>query len=652
MLKVLRDNLKYLSWILWLVIVVFVIFVFADFGGGISRGNGVQASYAAKVDGAEIPIAEFQRSYRALEDQMRELYGDRYNADVARQMQLPMQALDRLVARRVLVREAERLGLRPSDDEVRAEILQIGAFATPDGGFVGDQEYADILRRNGQTVAAFERSLREDLAVQKLTSALAQAARVSDAEVERSYRQEAEQVGIRYVLLPAGRFTEQVTATPEAVRAYFEAHPQEFQLAEQRVVDYLLVDALRMSAALEVPDTEARAYYDAQQEEFTRPEQVRASHILLKVDEKRPADVAQRELQAVRRRVEAGEDFAALAQQLSEDPGSQPRGGDLGFFGRGQMIPEFEEAAFSAQPGQLVGPIQTDFGYHLIRVEERRAGGVAPFDEVKAQIVSRLRQERALAAAEAKAKEVHAQLAAKEVVTRADLEALAAAESSSLSLQTTPAFGADDPVPGIGRGTPFSAAAFALGPGKVGEPQRTPRGWAIPLLNETKPPRLPEFAEAEAKARQAVEREQREARALRELEAARSKVSGGKALDEVAKELGVEVRDSGEFGASGVVTGLGVAPELARAALALEVGGVGGPIATAQGPVLFQVSIRRHFDPIEFAAKKVEARAELEREAVNRLLLSLIEKRRQELEVEYNRELLEQVGALPEEQAG
>ena len=149
---------------------------------------------------------------------MRELYGDRYNADVARQMQLPMQALDRLVARRVLVREAERLGLRPSDDEVRAEILQISAFATPDGGFIGDQQYADILRRNGQTVAAFERSLREDLAVQKLTSAMAQAARVTDAEVERSYRQEAEQAGIRYVLLPAARFTEQVTATPEAVR--------------------------------------------------------------------------------------------------------------------------------------------------------------------------------------------------------------------------------------------------------------------------------------------------------------------------------------------------------------------------------------------------------------------------------------------------
>ncbi len=652
MLKVLRDNLKYLSWILWVVIAIFVIFVFADFGGGISPGGGGgQASYAAKVDGAEIPIVEFQRTYRALEDQMRSLYGDRYNAEVAQQMQLPRQALDRLVARRVLVREAERLGLRPSDAEVRDEILEIPAFKTPEGGFIGDQQYANLLRNNGQTVAGFERALREDLAVAKLTSALAQAARVSDAEVERSFRRDAEQVGIRYLLLPAARFADQVTATPEEARAYFDAHRDEFALPEQRVVDYLLVDALRMSATLAVPDADVRAYYDANQAEFTRPEEVRARHILLKVDESRAADAAQRQLEAVKRRLAGGEDFAALAQQLSEDPGSKERGGDLGFFGRGQMIQAFEEAAFAAQPGQIVGPIQTDFGYHLIRVEERRAGGLAPFEEVQAQILARLRQERAQVAAEATVREIHAQLAAKEVVTRADLEGLAAADADQLSLQTTPAFGADEAVAGIGRATPFSAAAFALGPGKVSEPQRTPRGWAILLLNETKPPRTPEFAEVEAKARQAAEREQREARARRDLEAARAQMSAGKSLDEVAKGLGVEVRDSGEFGASGSIGGLGQAPELNRAALALEVGGVGGPVATPQGPVLFQVATRRHFDSIEFAAKKSETRAQLEQEAVNRLLLSLIEKRRQELDVEYNRELLEQMGMLPEEPA-
>jgi peptidyl-prolyl cis-trans isomerase D len=652
MLKVLRDNLKYLSWILWVVIAIFVIFVFADFGGGISPGGGGPVSYAAKVDGAEISIPEFQRSYRALEDQMRSLYGERYNADVARQMQLPRQALDRLVARRVLVREAERLGLRPSDAEVRGEILEIEAFRTPEGGFIGDQQYADLLRRNGQTVAGFERALREDLAVEKLTSAMAQAARVTEAEVERSYREDAEQASVRYILLPASRFAEQVAATPEEVRAYFDAHRQEFELPEQRVVDYLLIDALRLAATMQVPDAEAQSYYDAHQEEFTRPEQVRARHILLRVDETRAAEAAERELQAIKRRIEAGEDFAAVAQQVSEDPGSKERGGDLGFFGRGQMIGEFEEAAFSAQPGQMVGPVKTDFGYHLIRVEERRAGGLAPFQEAQAQILSRLRQERALEAAEAKVKEVHTQLATKEVVTRADLEALAAAQPDQLSLQTTPAFGAEEAVPGIGRGTPFTTAAFALGPGKVSEPQRTPRGWAILLLNETKPPRVPEFAEAEPRARQAAERQKRETRAVAELEAARAQVSGGKPLDEVAKGLGVEARDSGEFGADGTVGGLGTVPELARAALALEVGGVGGPVTTPQGPVLFQVVTRKRFDPIAFAAEKSETRARLEQEAVNRLLLSLIEKRRQELEVEYNRELLEQMGALPEEQVG
>jgi peptidyl-prolyl cis-trans isomerase D len=647
MLKVFRENLKYLNWILWLVIVIFVAFIFVDWGiGGLGRSEN--ASYAAKVGSATVSMQEFERTYKQLEAQYREVYGERFTPEVAKQMQLPMQALDRLVSRQILLQEAETMDLSVSDDELRRAILAVDAFKTSDGVFVGDEDYAAILRQNGQSVAAFERNVRADLLVRKLTGALEKTVQVPDNEVEKAYRARAERAAMRFIVVPDTQAVGQVSATDQELKVYYDAHRDDFRLDDQRLVDYLLVDVPRLQQGIQVSPTEARAYYDAHTADFDQPEQVRARHILLKVDDKRGAEEAQRQIEALRKRLAAGEDFATLAAASSEDVASAQRGGELGFFGRGQMVPEFEQAAFAAQPGELVGPVKTSFGYHLIQVEEKRAGGTRPFEEMAPQIENRLRQERAQTEAETKAKALYKKLAAGPEAGEKELKALADAEPSTLGFATTPPFGRDDLVPGIGRQTAFSSTAFALEQGKLSEPVKVPRGWAILHLREVRPPRVPEFSEAEVQVRQVVERQKRVERSLAELRSARAAIAGGKTLDAVAQELGVAVQDSGEFGENDPIRGLGIVPEVTKEAIAAQSGAIGGPVATPQGAVLFQVTERKRFDPIEFAAQRTALRESLQQQEFGRLLQALIEKRRAEMTVNYNRQLLQQFGILDE----
>lgn len=649
MLKVLRDNLKYLSWILWVVILIFIAFVFVDFGGGLSRGTGARAS-AATVGEDKISYADFERQYRQLEAQYRQAFGENFTPEIAKQLRLPLQALDRLVDQRLLLNEAEERGLAATDSEVREAIFEIPGMKDAGGGFIGEETYKRFVRANGYSVRDFEESMRRQIVLTKLNAIFSSSLVVSEADVERAYRDQAERAKVRFVVLPATGFQAQATLSPAEIASYFERHAEDFRLPPQRVVNYLLVDTVRTRAKMTIEKADLESYYNSHLADFTIEEQVHARHILLKVDDKRTAEAAESSLVAARRRVEAGEDFAKLATELSDDPGSKARGGDLGFFGRGRMIKEFEEAAFNAPAGTLVGPIRTSFGFHLIQVLEKRPAGQRPFAEAEAQVRSRLAAERAEAQAEAKANELAAKIAAEKLTTEAQLKALA--DNDTVMFITTPPFGADEVVAGIGRGTPFAASAFALEAGKTSTPIKIARGFAILQLVSETPARMPALAEVEAKVRPVALRAKAGELALARLVQARGALASGRTLDDVAKELAVEVKESEEFGRDATIEGISDARALVSAALAGKVGDVGTPVLTEQGAVLFQITDRKSFDAAAFAAERTQTRQTLERNEVNRLLGSIIEQRKREAKVQYDKPLLEQFGMLGDEAKG
>ncbi len=643
-LKYLRDNLKSLTWILWGVVGVFIMLIFFEWGG-VNDRRSASADVAATVGNEEISFSEFRQQYRTLEDRYRQTFGEQFNRELAKQFNLPIQALDQLINRRILLMEAREIGLRATDSEVRDAILEYPAFQDESGNFIGADRYQQILRSNRLSFSEFESSLRDDVLLGKLNAILAQTAYVSDAEVEKGYREQAERAEIRYAQLPATQLAAEAVASQTEIESYFTEHQTDYELPEQRVIDYLLADTVQLRREIEIPDDELTAYYESHSDDFTREEQVRARHILLRITPSRPTEQAESELQDARRRIEAGEDFAELAKELSEDESNAERGGSLGFFGRGRMVKAFEDAAFNAGVGELVGPVKTDFGYHLIEVQDHRQGGMQPFEEVRGAVRSRLVGERVQEIAEAKMRDLSQRIRTQELTSDEQLEALAVEEG--LAWQTTEAFGSADNVAGIGRAPDFNAAAFAIATGELSEPVKVPRGWAILRLAEIKPPRLAPLEEVEPQVRQAVELQKRKTAAVARLEEMRQAVEAGGEFDALAAELEIEIQEGGEFGRFGSISGLGANRRVIDSALALEEGQWGEPVETSLGAVLFQVTARQEFDATEFEQEKAATRSSRQAERLNQLVASLIELRRRDLTPKYDAQVLATFGIEP-----
>jgi len=640
-LQWMRDQFKLLRWVLWVVIATFVIFFGANFSG---LGQGDTTRIAAWIGKEQISTQEVRDQYRRLEDYYRQLFREQFNPDLAKQMNLTGQALQAVVRQRLLLREARDLGLTATDQELRDTVLGVPWLQDQDGHFVGAKEYAKRVRRQARMdPAAFEARVREDLLMRKLEAVLQDAVYISDAELEQRYREQAEKVKIRYLLMPNSEFSN-IELDNAALQSYLDAHLEAFQLPEQRTVDYLLIDAIKLRQELEVPDDELHAFYNQHLEDYTSEEQVLARHILLEVGPERTPDDPERKLRELRQRIEAGEDFGALAREYSEDPDSASRGGSLGWFGKNANTADFTEIVFEAEKGALIGPVRTQHGFHLIEIQDHRPGGARPFEDVRAQIRNRLVGERANELAETRASDLGERLGQDHMSEEAFRTF---ADGEGLEVATTEPFGARDVVPGIGRG-PFVETAFGLERDGVSAPVKLPRGWAILRLDDILPPRSPSLEEVADRVRPAALIERQRQAAKEKLEAARARLEASQMdFDGLAKELGVELQESAEFSRGGTVPGLGNQPELVTAALAGEVGTLGGPFAVPQGAVLFEVSERTHFDAKAFADEK-QTFGQTQRTArLDQVLAAILGRRSRDLELRYNPQALERLGVDP-----
>jgi peptidyl-prolyl cis-trans isomerase D len=638
MLKVFRDNIKYLSWILWLVIALFVLFVFVDFGSGRLGSDQTDATAAATVGAEKVSVEEFRRAYERYREQYRQIYGEQFE-QLEKQLQLPVQVLNQLVNRRILLAEARRMGLAVGDAEVRQEILSFPAFKDDAGNFVGAEQYASGLRRMGYTPASFEEAVREDLLLKRLDEVLAAGVFVADDEVERAYREEVERAKIRYVRLGTDAVAAGAQVSESEIATYYESHKDEWRTGEQREGSYLLIDRFKLAAQSAAGDQEVERYYREHPSEFTREEEVRARHILVMVNDQRTDAEAKARIEQARERLLGGADFAALSNEISDDSNAKANGGDLGYFARNRMVKEFEEAAFKAPLNQLVGPVKTSFGYHLLEVTDKRQGGVQPLAEVRDQIRSRLSAERAQQLAQTRADEAAERLAKQRAQGVEALNA-AAKENPAYRVVASGKFGQQGTVAELGSWAPLTTAAFAMKKGEMSKAIEVPTGWAVFYLSEIHPPRVPPLPEIADRVRVAAVQQKRRQLTMDRLTQARSQIAGGKTFDQVAAELGLNVESSEELGADGAISGLGSNPELAKAALALSAGQVGPPIADREGAVLFEVVERKTWDPAKFAEAKAGTLARLKQEKLGRYQAALLEQRRRELGVKLGREVL------------
>ncbi|MCC6640148.1 MAG: peptidylprolyl isomerase [Deltaproteobacteria bacterium] len=431
MLKVLRQGQR---WIMGLVILVVggVFVAFVGVGGPLFRGGGGDA--VVEVDGRRFGARDLLRVRAGQEAEAKEMLGDSFDSK-ALASQLDLMAANALVQGAILAREAERLGLRVGDDEIVEVVKQIPAFKDEQGRFRPDA-VKDYIQYEYGTERRFLDALRQQLLAQKVLRLISETAGVSESEAREALRRKKERVELAYVAIDATKAGSEALVTDEQADALLAKD-------EARVKDF----------------------YDAHPDRFNAPEKVRARHILVRVPRDASEDqvnAARERAVALRKRVESGEEFAKVAREASEDPGSKENGGDLGFFQRGQMVKPFEEVAFLMQPGSISDVVKTDFGFHVIEVEEKKAAESRSFEDAKREIAKEL---IATDAAKQAARE-RVEALAKRVREGQTLEQ--AARADALTLERTPAIErrSDGFIPGLGAAPDVLTAAFQLTPEK------------------------------------------------------------------------------------------------------------------------------------------------------------------------------------------
>lgn len=558
MLKFIRSN-KAAGWVKVIFGAIVAVFIFWGVGVGI---GGEQFQMVADVNGDMIEQMDFERAQRNIAQFYRNAFKD--NPEILDSVDLRSQAVDQLVRVALLRQEAERLGLGVADSEVRDTIAADPSFQA-EGGLFDKDRYIRILRLNRLTPAQYEDSQREQILVDKLTNLIGGGVQVSDAEARAEFNRQNEKVSLRYVAVEAKDFTDGVEVSDEEAKKHYEENAESFREDDKVRVSYLAFAPARFADKVAITDEEAQKYYDENTAEFAEPESVRARHILFRVSSAATDD----EKKAIRARAEAalaringGEDFAAVATELSEDQSNAPQGGDLGFFPRGRMVPEFEEAAFALDAGKVSGIVETDFGLHLIKVEEKRAAGTRPFADARAAIVAQLAEPKADELAKAAAEAARAKLDA-----GSSLEDVAAAEG--MSVMQSGAVTAVDTIPGLRGGPALINAAQMVEVGKAGPVTYTADGHLVFRVDEKVASRVPPFEEVADAARDAVRLEKAKAAAKARAEELRAQIAGS-SLDAVAESAGLTVKETGEMTRQGAwIPGVGVSPELKLAAFEL-----------------------------------------------------------------------------------
>ncbi len=376
------------------IVLGLIILTFAFFGVDSYFRGGRSAPEVATIGDARISEQELGVALRQAQDRMREQA--RQNPQMSAYLNSPefrRSVLDDVIQRRLLLGSAAESGMIVSVEELRAAISDVQAFYDENGKFSATR-YEQLLRAQNLTPAGFENQIEQDLILSRIQSALAGSAFVPDKVVQRLVRIRAQEREVSQLLLSPADFKGKISVSEEDAKAYFDENRSLFQIPERARIEYLVLTPEVASANVQISDDELRRAYQERLSEFQTQEERRASHILVTIasgatDEEKTASKEKADDIYQQLRQSPGR-FAELARVHSGDPGSAEQGGDLGFFQRGFMVKEFEEVAFALNTGEISPPVQTQYGYHIIRVDEIKTIETTPFEQVREQLMSEI----------------------------------------------------------------------------------------------------------------------------------------------------------------------------------------------------------------------------------------------------------------------
>ena len=486
MLRLMRKQAG--SWLIKILLgAIVIVFIFWGVGSFRSQRGG----RVALVNGDQITLDEYREAYNNLVEQLRRRFGNNFNEDMLKQLQVKRQALNRLIDNELLVQETKRLKFRVSEKELANAISNITAFQS--AGTFDSRLYRGVLDRLKMTPEAFEKAQKNAMLIDKLRTLITSSAKVSNQEALEWFDWINASVNIDYVFFSPNHYKD-IHPSDKEIKTFFENHKENYKTDAMVKVRYLDFNPDTFRSKVVLSDEEVREYYDENLEKFKIPKTVEARHILLKVNQDADPETVKKTRDRalhILKLAKEGKDFAELAKQYSEGP-TRDKGGYLGKFKKEDMVKPFADMAFSLKAGEISEPVRTQFGWHIIKVEKVNEASTTSFDDAKKDIQKKLTDDMAKSLAYDEAEAV-----SDNVFGGEDL--INAAKERNMKILTTDYFSSKDPIKGINNPSEFASAAFNLSDKEISNVQEFENGYYILQLVDKIQPKIPEFDKVKEK---------------------------------------------------------------------------------------------------------------------------------------------------------
>jgi peptidyl-prolyl cis-trans isomerase D len=495
------------------------------------------------------------------------------------------QVGQQLVQQQILLAEAAKLGIAANDEDV-AQYLhqgQFGEYLFPKGEFIGTDRYTAFI--NGQfnmSVAEFEQEIQQEIIIHRLQALITAGVTVGDADVREAYRRQNIKIKFDYAVISADDLRKNINPSDGDLEAFFKKNAARYATAvpEQRKITYFAFTPNELPGGVPQPSQqEIQQYFNAHQSEYSVPEQARSRHILIKVAPGADAKIdaaAKAKAEALLKQIKSGANFADLAKKNSEDS-SKDAGGELGFFRRGATVPEFEKALFSQKIGDT-GIVKSQFGYHILQVEERQAAHSQSLAEVQPTIHATLIRQK-----EAAAEENYARTLTSEAIKNG-LEKTAAAHH--LEVVTTPLVGVKGVISALPESSQILGKAFGSKQGDPPQSAPTGEGYAIFQVTEVAAAHAPNFADWKSHVADDYRNEQLPVLLNQKTQELAEKAKNLNDLAKAAKAVGATLKTSDLVGLSGQVPDFGQVGQVAPQLFDLKKGDLSGPISAGRTGVV------------------------------------------------------------------
>jgi len=519
-----------------------------------------------------------------------------------------------LVQKQILMAEAEKLGVRATNDDVIQFLHtgQPGQVLFPNGQFIGEDQYAALIAsRFNQSVTEFEEDVRQNIVIRRLQALITGGVTVGDQEVRDSYRKQNIKIKFDYAVISADDLRKTINPSDGELQAYFQKNAAHYAKAvpEERRITYFAFTPNELPGGVPHPtEQEIQQYFTAHQSEYSTPEQARSRHILIKVapDADAKTDAAARaKAEGLLKQIQGGANFADLAKKNSDDPGSKDTGGELGFSQRGRMVPEFDNAIFTQKIGDTQ-IVKSQFGYHIVQVEERQAAHAQTLNEVLPTIQLTLIRQKL-----AQAEDNYAQALTSEAIKNG-LEKTAAAHH--LEVVNSPLFNSKGVIAALPDGSQLIAKAFESKQGDPPQSAETGEGYAIFQVTGIAEAHAPVFADWKSKVLEEYRNQQ-----IRVLLAQKTKELADKAkslndLTKAAKGVGAALKSSDLVDETGQVPDFGQVGQLAPQLFDLKVGDISGPISAGRTGVVAKLLEKQEPSAEEIAKNFDQTRDQIREE--------------------------------------